>query len=105
MMAVWFLSSAIAQYVGGWIAGLAGTATLGGQVLDPAAALRSSLEVFQMLGYWGLAAGAVFIVLSFFIKGWAHGVETGHGPSPEPIAPTIDGERQAVNPQTLRDDR
>ena len=105
MMAVWFLSSAIAQYVGGWIAGLAGTATLGGQVLDPAAALRSSLEVFQMLGYWGLAAGAVFIVLSFFIKGWAHGVETGHGPSPEPIAPTVDGERQAVNPQTLRDDR
>ena len=105
MMAVWFLSSAIAQYVGGWIAGLAGTETLGGQVLDPAAALRSSLEVFQMLGYWGLAAGAVFIVLSFFIKGWAHGVETGHGPSPEPIAPTVDGERQAVNPQTLRDDR
>jgi proton-dependent oligopeptide transporter, POT family len=105
MMAVWFLSSAIAQYVGGWIAGLAGTETLGGQVLDPAAALQSSLEVFQMLGYWGLAAGAVFIVLSFFIKGWAHGVETGHGPSPEPIAPTIDGERQAVNPQTLRDDR
>ncbi|MDP1642999.1 MAG: oligopeptide:H+ symporter [Phenylobacterium sp.] len=105
MMAVWFLSSAIAQYVGGWIAGLAGTETLGGQVLDPAAALRTSLEVFQMLGYWGLAAGAVFIVLSFFIKGWAHGVETGHGPSPEPIAPTVDGERQAVNPQTLRDDR
>jgi POT family proton-dependent oligopeptide transporter len=105
MMAVWFLSSAIAQYVGGWIAGLAGTETLGGQVLDPAAALRTSMEVFQMLGYWGLAAGAVFIVLSFFIKGWAHGVETGHGPSPEPIAPTVDGERQAVNPQTLRDDR
>jgi len=105
MMAVWFLSSSIAQWVGGKIAGLAGTETLGGQVLDPAAALRSSLEVFQMLGYWGLAAGVVFIVLSFFIKGWAHGVETGHGPSPEPIAPTVDGERQAVNPQTLRDDR
>ena len=105
MMAVWFLSSAIAQYVGGWIAGLAGTETLGGQVLDPSAALQSSLEVFQMLGYWGLAAGAVFIVLSFFIKGWAHGVESGHGAAPEPTAPTLDGERQAVNPQTLRDDR
>ena len=105
MMAVWFLSSAIAQYVGGWIAGLAGTETVGGQVLDPAAALRSSVEVFRMLGYWGLGAGVVFIVLSFFIKGWAHGVSAGHGPSPEPIAPTLDGERQAVNPQTLRDDR
>ena len=105
MMAVWFLSSAIAQYVGGWIAGLAGTETVGGQVLDPALALQSSVEVFRMLGYWGLGAGVVFIVLSFFIKGWAHGVGTGHGPSPEPIAPTLDGERQAVNPQTLRDDR
>ncbi|MDP1874223.1 peptide MFS transporter [Phenylobacterium sp.] len=105
MMAVWFLSSSIAQFVGGRIAGFAGTATLGGQVLDPEAALQSSLRVFQMLGYWGLAAGVIFMVLSFFIKGWAHGVETGHGPSPEPIAPTVDGERQAVNPQTLRDDR
>ncbi len=105
MMAVWFLSSAIAQYVGGIIAGFAGTETVGGQVLDPAAALRSSVEVFQMLGYWGMGAGVVFIVLSFFIKGWAHGVREGHGPSPEPIAPVLDGERQAVNPQTLRDDR
>ncbi|MDP3321341.1 MAG: hypothetical protein Q8S58_19635, partial [Bosea sp. (in: a-proteobacteria)] len=33
MMAVWFLASSIAQYVGGWIAGLAGTETVGGQVL------------------------------------------------------------------------
>ncbi len=105
MMAVWFLSSAIAQYVGGWIAALAGTETVGGQVLDPAAALRSSLEVFQMLGYWGLAAGAVFIVLSFFIKGWAHGAGPGQGAAPEPFAPTVDGERQAVNPQTLSDNR
>ena len=58
-----------------------------------------------MLGYWGMGAGVVFIVLSFFIKGWAHGVKEGHGPQPEPIAPVLDGERQAVNPQTLRDDR
>ena len=74
MMAVWFLASSIAQFVGGWIAGLAGTETVGGQVLDPSAALRTSLEVFGMLGWAGIAAGVVFIALSFFIKHWAHGV-------------------------------
>lgn len=72
MMAVWFLASSIAQYVGGWIAGLAGTETVGGQVLDPGAALRTSLEVFGMLGMWGMGIGVGFIVLSFFIKGWSH---------------------------------
>jgi len=106
MMAVWFLSSAIAQYVGGIIAGMAGTETLGGQVLDPAAALASSLKVFNMLGWWGLGFGVAFIALSFLIKGWAHGADD-HAPAaqPEPLAPTLDGERQAVNPAAVRADR
>jgi POT family proton-dependent oligopeptide transporter len=46
MMAVWFLASSIAQYVGGFIAGFAGTETVGGEVLDPALALQTSLYVF-----------------------------------------------------------
>lgn len=75
MMAVWFLASSVAQFVGGWIAGLAGTETVGGQVLDPAAALAASVRVFNMLGLAGMACGLVFIALSFFIKGWAHGVK------------------------------
>lgn len=79
MMAVWFLASSIAQYVGGWIAGLAGTETVGGQVLDPGLALRTSLEVFEMLGWWGMGIGAAFIVLSFFIKGWSHGANSDKG--------------------------
>ncbi|HEY8616784.1 oligopeptide:H+ symporter [Phenylobacterium sp.] len=103
MMAVWFLSSSVAQYVGGWIAGLAGTHTVGGQVTDPAAALRSSLEVFNLLGLWGMGIGVGFIVLSFFIKGWSHGANSPEGHvQPEPIAPTIDGERQAVSPAAVR---
>ena len=77
MMAVWFLASSIAQYVGGWIAGLAGTETVGGQVLNPGLALRTSLEVFNMLGLWGMGIGAAFIVVSFFIKGWSHGANNG----------------------------
>ncbi|MDZ4320858.1 MAG: oligopeptide:H+ symporter, partial [Phenylobacterium sp.] len=79
MMAVWFLASSIAQYVGGWIAGLAGTETVGGQVLDPGLALRTSLEVFSMLGLWGMGIGVAFIVVSFFIKGWSHGANDGDG--------------------------
>lgn len=84
MMAVWFLASSIAQYVGGWIAGLAGTETVGGQVLDPGLALRTSLDVFQMLGWWGMGIGAAFIVLSFFIKGWSHGANSDKG-DPGPV--------------------
>jgi POT family proton-dependent oligopeptide transporter len=106
MMAVWFLSSSIAQFVGGKIAGLMGTETVGGQVLDPKAALETSLDGFNKLGWAGVACGVLFIVLSFLIKGWAHGVNdpAGHA-QPEPIAPTLDGERQAVSPAAVRSDR
>ncbi|MDQ1191732.1 POT family proton-dependent oligopeptide transporter [Brevundimonas vesicularis] len=77
MMAVWFLASSIAQYVGGWIAGLAGTETVGGQVLNPGLALQTSLEVFKLLGLWGMGIGVAFIVVSHFIKGWSHGANDG----------------------------
>jgi POT family proton-dependent oligopeptide transporter len=84
MMAVWFLSSSVAQYVGGWIAGLAGTETVGGQVTDPVASLAASVKVFNMLGLAGMGIGVGFIVLSFFIKGWAHGANEPEGhPKPD----------------------
>jgi POT family proton-dependent oligopeptide transporter len=109
MMAVWFLSSAIAHMVAGRIAAAAGTETVGGQVLDPQAALNSSIESFNMLGWTGVAIGLVFIAGSFFIKQWAHGADgagsEGEKSAPEPIAPTPDGERQAVSPAILRGER
>lgn len=82
MMAVWFLASSIAQYVGGWIAGLAGTETVGGQVLNPELALKTSLDVFEKLGWAGLAAGVLFIIVSFFIKGWSNGANGDNHPGP-----------------------
>jgi len=69
-------------------------------------ALQSSLKVFNMLGLWGIGFGIAFIALSFFIKGWAHGADDhAPAPQPEPIAPTLDGERQAVSPAAIQADR
>ena len=91
LMAVWFLSSSWAQYIGGWIAGVAGTETVGGQVLDPGAALASSIEVFNVIGWVGVAFGVAFLILSPFLRSWAHGVNEA-GPDSE-LA--LDGDRQS----------
>jgi POT family proton-dependent oligopeptide transporter len=75
MMAVWFLASSIAQFLGGMIAGTMGTATVGGQVLDSAAAFAASMEGFNTLGWAGVGCGLAFVALSFLIKGWSHGAD------------------------------
>jgi POT family proton-dependent oligopeptide transporter len=84
MMAVWFLASSIAQFVGGKIAGLMGTETVGGQVLDPQGALATSLDGFNKLGQWGVGIGVAFILISFLIKGWSNGAnDAGNHPGPD----------------------
>jgi POT family proton-dependent oligopeptide transporter len=92
MMAVWFLSSSIAQLVGARIAAMAGSETVGGQVMDSHAALVSSLAIFQKLGWAGIAAGVVFIGLSPLIGKWTHGADEGDPHVPPPV----DAERQAL---------
>lgn len=67
MMGVWFLSTAMAQYVGGIIAAFTATETFGGQVLDPAAALKGSLEVFQTIGLIAVGVGVFLFVVSPFL--------------------------------------
>ena len=68
MMAVWFLSSSWAQYIGAFIAEHAGTETLGGQAVDPRAALETSLVVFNVIGWVGVGCGVFFFLLSFVWK-------------------------------------
>ena len=87
MMAVWFLASSIAQFVGGKIAGLMGTETVGGQVLDSHASLETSLDGFSKLGWAGVGAGVLFISASFFIKGWSNGANDASGHAPIDLEP------------------
>ena len=74
LMALWFVGISGGQFVGAQIAKLAGTDTAGGQVLDPAAALHTSLHVFSLIGWSGVGIGVAFLVLAPFIKQWGHGV-------------------------------
>jgi POT family proton-dependent oligopeptide transporter len=75
MMAVFFLSNSGGQLVGGWIASLAQTDTVGGQVTDPKASLEAALGVYGAIGWGAIACGVLFLVLAPFIKGWAHGAD------------------------------
>jgi POT family proton-dependent oligopeptide transporter len=88
MMAVWFLSSSWAQYLGGFVAQMAGTETVGGQVLDPQLALETSIGVFSFIGWIGIGTGLVFFVLSPILRHWTHEVPlSAIDPTPKAMAP------------------
>jgi proton-dependent oligopeptide transporter, POT family len=72
MMATWFLSSSWAQMLGGFITELTAQETVGGQVLDPAKALATYVEVFQQIGLIAIGIGIFLGLLSPFLKKWAH---------------------------------
>jgi len=84
LMSVWFLATSAAEFIGALIARVAGTQTAGGQVLDPRAALATSIGVFQTIGWVGVAFGVGFLALAPFIKGWAHGVNEVEPATPHP---------------------
>ncbi len=95
VMAVWYLSISWAEWIGGFIAQLAGSETVGGQVLDPKAALASSLHVFTTIGWAAVVAGGVFLALSPLMKRWAHGASDSFAPLEPPLAPEPLSERAA----------
>ena len=75
VMAVWYMALAMANLFGGWIAGVASTETIGGQVLDPAAAMAQSLLVFKVIGLVAIGIGVLFLALSPILKKWSHGAD------------------------------
>jgi len=74
MMGVWFLSSSMAQYVGGIIAQFASTETVGGKVLNAEVSLQTYLGVFQTIGLAGIGAAVVLMLLWPLLKRGMHGV-------------------------------
>jgi POT family proton-dependent oligopeptide transporter len=98
IMATWFLASSWAQWLGGKVAQLTASETVAGQVLDPAKALATYVDVFRMVGFWGLGAGVLMLIASPILKKWAHGASDTGPVVDEPPAPVTDGERQAVRP-------
>jgi POT family proton-dependent oligopeptide transporter len=94
IMATWFLASSWAQWIGGLIAQMTATETVAGQVLDPGKALATYVDVFKLIGFWGLGAGVLMLIASPILKKWAHGASDTY-----PIGdlePPVDGERQTV---------
>ena len=84
LMAVWFLATSAAEFIAAKIAQIAGTATAGGQVLDPRAALHASLSVFQAIGWTGVGFGVLFLIMAPFLKHLSHGVnDPANHPAPE----------------------
>jgi POT family proton-dependent oligopeptide transporter len=92
LMSVWFLAASAAQWLAGRIAQLTAAETVGGQVLNPAKALATYSHTFLVIGLWGAAAGVLLLLLSPWLKRWAHGVNEMH-PQPE-----LDGDRQSAHP-------
>ncbi len=75
IMAVWFLASSWAQYLGGMVANLTATETVAGQVLDPKGALETYASVFQTIGLWAVGLGVLMAIASPWLKKLANGVK------------------------------
>jgi POT family proton-dependent oligopeptide transporter len=87
VMAVWYMALAMANLFGSWIAALASTETIGGQVLDPGAAMFQSLLVFRTIGIVAILIGVLFLALSPILKKWSHGSDdTDPEPASEPAS-------------------
>ncbi len=72
MMATWFLASSLAQALQAQISKLTAAETVGGQVLDPHAALATYVTVFQQIGWGAVAIGVVLGIASPFLNKLAH---------------------------------
>ncbi len=75
MMGVWFLSSSMAQYVGGIVAQFASVETVGGQVTNLGKSLTTYVGVFQIIGWISIGFGVVLLVLAIPLKRMMHGVK------------------------------
>jgi len=83
MMATWYLGSSIAQAVQAQITKLTAQTTVGGQVLDPALALKTYGDVFWTVGLWGIGIGVALGIASPFLNKLQHLGEKPAGAAPQ----------------------
>lgn len=69
-MAAWFVYSGISNALSGVIAAAAGAETVGGQIVDVAAAKANYVQVFSSIGYIGMAVGLIMLLIAPIVKGW-----------------------------------
>lgn len=74
MMGVWFLASAAGNFVSGVIAGMTGSETVGGEVVDKAASLARYMDVYQTAGLICIAIGFFAILVVPLMKKGMHGI-------------------------------
>jgi POT family proton-dependent oligopeptide transporter len=51
---------------------MTGSATIGGEIVDPAAALQNYMDVYQSAGLYSIAAGLLTLALVPIIKHYMH---------------------------------
>ncbi len=74
MMGMWYLSIAMAEYVGGAVAQLGSVATVGGEVTNPRLSLETYAHLFTRIGVIAALIGVALLALSPIIRKWMHGV-------------------------------
>jgi POT family proton-dependent oligopeptide transporter len=74
MMGVWYLSIAMAQYVGGIVAQVASVETVGGEVTNLKLSLDTYTSVFNVIGWFAVGIGVVLLLLAGVLHKLMHGV-------------------------------
>ena len=74
MMGVWFLSTAVAQYVASVVAQMASVETVGGRVTNLEVSLNTYAGVFWMIGLVAAGIGVLLFLLAPLLRKWMHDV-------------------------------
>jgi proton-dependent oligopeptide transporter, POT family len=75
MMGCWFLAMAGGNYISGTIAAMTGSDTIGGEVVDPAAALANYMDVYYTAGIYSIGIGILALFISPVLKHFMHGIK------------------------------
>ncbi len=75
MMGCWFLAMAGGNYISGTIAAMTGSDTIGGEVIDPAAALANYMDVYYTAGIYSIGVGVLALFLVPVLKHFMHGIK------------------------------